>query len=163
MVVSLWRNLWCLSVGKINFILHVFVDIFIAKILSTCCFWYFEHVWLLTLKVILSSCRKLLCLSAGKKNFVIHFFRKILQFRESCEMIWLTAFWPRTQDPEFCQILWWNINNNVSFYLRLFPRKTNMIKFFKKSKKPFLGAILGSFCSNFVKINFPGKKGSVSF
>ena len=49
---------------------------------------------------------------------------------------WLTAFWPITGDPEFCQIWWWNINNNVSFHFRLFPRKTNMTKFFKKIQKP---------------------------
>ena len=51
-----------------NFILHVFHGIFIAKILLTCCFGYFEHAWLRTSQVILSSCRKLLCLSTGKKS-----------------------------------------------------------------------------------------------
>ena len=29
---------------------------------------------------------------------------------------------------------WQNNNNNISFHFKLFPRKTNMTKFFKKSK-----------------------------
>ena len=40
---------------------------YIAKILQTCYFEYFEHARLRTPKVILSSCRKLLRLSAAKK------------------------------------------------------------------------------------------------
>ena len=31
----------------------------------------------------------------------------------------------------------WNINNNISFHFRLFPRKTIITKFFKKSIKPY--------------------------
>ena len=47
----------------------------IAKILETCYFQYFGHVWLCALKVILSTCRKLSCFSAGKKmNFFTTFF-----------------------------------------------------------------------------------------
>ena len=38
-----------------------------------------------------------------------------------------------------------------------------MTKFFKKSKKPYLGAILGSFGHIWAEMNFPGEKGSVSF
>ena len=82
-------------------------------------------------------------------NFIIHFFLKILQFKESCKL----------RDPEFWQMWWWNINNNVSFRFRLFPRKTNMTKFFKKSKKLYLGAILGPFCPNFGKNESSWKKG----
>ena len=48
---------------------------------------------------------------------------------------------------KLCHICWWNINN-ICFHYRLFPRKTNITKFFK---------ILGP------KMNFPGIKGSVSF
>ena len=76
---------------------------------------------------------------------------------------WLTALWPITWDPEFYQIWWWNINNNVSFHFRLFPRKTNMTKFFKKSKKTYFGAILSPFCSNFGKNEFSWKKGLCQF
>ena len=35
--------------------------------LQTCCFGYFRHAWLHTLKLILSACRKISCLSAGQK------------------------------------------------------------------------------------------------
>ena len=41
--------------------------------------------------------------------------------------------------PKSSQICWWNINSNISFHYRLFPRKTNITKFFKKSKNPILG------------------------
>ena len=82
-------------------------------------------------------------------NFIIHFFLKILQFKESCKL----------RDPEFWQMWWWNINNNVSFRFRLSPRKTNMTKFFKKSKKLYFGAILGPFCPNFGKNESSWKKG----
>ena len=40
----------------------------IAKTLWVCCSGYFAHVWLRTLKVILSTCRKFSCLSARKKS-----------------------------------------------------------------------------------------------
>ena len=82
-------------------------------------------------------------------NFIIHFFLKILQFKESCKL----------RDPEFWQMWWWNIKNNVSFRFRLSPRKTNMTKFFKKSKKLYFGAILGPFCPNFGKNESSWKKG----
>ena len=63
--MSLWRTLWCLSGGKkINFVLHVFLVI--LQILKTCYVEYFRHAWLLTPKVMPSSCRKPLRSSAGK-------------------------------------------------------------------------------------------------
>ena len=48
---------------KINFILHVFLEI-----LQTCYFRYFGHAWLRTTKLVLTSRRKLSCLSAAKKS-----------------------------------------------------------------------------------------------
>ena len=39
--------------------------------------------------------------------------------------------------PKILPICLWNINNNVSFNFRLFPRKPNMTTFFKKLKKPY--------------------------
>ena len=51
----------------------------ISNILQTCYFGYFRHAWLLTPKVILSTCRKVSCLPAGKKiNFIPHVFLEIL-------------------------------------------------------------------------------------
>ena len=58
---------------------------------------------------------------------------------------------------------WWNINNNISFHFRLFRRKTNMTKFFKKYKKTYFGPILGTFCPNLDKNKFPWKKGLCQF
>ena len=57
---------------------------------------------------------------------------------------------------------WWNINNNISFHFRLFPRKTKL-KIVQISKKPYFGAILGPFCSNLDKKEFSWKNGSDIF
>ena len=61
---------------------------------------------------------------------------------------WLAAFWPITGGPKLCQICWWNINNNISFHYRLFPRKTNITKFFKKSQKTLFCVHSGPFWPN---------------
>ena len=65
----------------------------------------------------------------------------ILHFKDYCNLIG----WQHS-GPKFRQICWWNINTNISFWFRLFKKKTN-IKFFKKSKKTYFVAILGPFCS----------------
>ena len=75
---------------------------------------------------------------------------------------WLAAFWPITGGPKLCQICWWNINNNISFHYRLFPRKTNITKFFKKSQKPYFGPIWGFFAQIGAKNEFCWKKGLCS-
>ena len=67
MTVSFWRNLWQLSADK-NQLHPSGFPWDIAKILKTCFFGHFGHVWLRTPKVILWTCRKCLCLSAGKKS-----------------------------------------------------------------------------------------------
>ena len=92
--------------------------------------------------MILSIYWKLLCLSAGAKN----------QLHPPCfSEDWLTAFWPINREPEFCQIWdwWWNINNNISFHFRLFPRK--LFKIFNKLKK-FKKIILGPIWALFAQI-----------
>ena len=96
-----------------------------------------------------------------KIHFIIHFFLEILHFKESCNLIgW------QHRELEFCQIWdwWWNINNNISFHFRLFPRKTkDNFKKKKFQKETILGTILGPFTQIRTKMNFPGKKSSVSF
>ena len=52
---------------------------------------------------------------------------------------------------------------NINFRFRLFPGKTNMTKFFKKSKKTYFGPFSALFARIWAKMNFPGDKGSVSF
>ena len=44
---------------------------------------------------------------------------------------------------------WWNINNNISFHFRLFPRKTNLTKFFIKIQTTLLWAHSGPFFPKF--------------
>ena len=75
---------------------------------------------------------------------------------------WLTAFGPISGDPEFCQICgwFWNINKNISFHLRLLPRKTNGKIFQKIQNTLFWGhvIILAFFAHIWAKMNFSGKK-----
>ena len=66
MIVSIWRNLWCLYAGEKSASLLKF-SLTYCKVLPTCCFGYFRHAWISTAKLILSTCRKLSCLSSGKK------------------------------------------------------------------------------------------------
>ena len=58
---------------------------------------------------------------------------------------------------------WWNINNNISFHYKLFPRKTNTTKFFKKHQKSNFGAILARFAQTWTKNEFSWKKGLSQF
>ena len=84
-------------------------------------------------------------------------FQRILQFD------WLTAFWPITWEPEFCQIWnrWWNINNNISFHFRLFPRKTND-RFFQKIQKILFRGHFWHFLPKFGQENFFLEKRALS-
>ena len=52
---------------------------------------------------------------------------------------------------------WWNINNNISFYFRLLPRKSNK-KILKKSKKPYLGGHFRPVLPKFGQNEFSWKK-----
>ena len=156
MIVSIWRILWCLSASKKSTSYLLFFWRY-CKDMQASYLGYFGHAWISTPKMIVQTCRKLRCLSACQKyTFIIHFFLEILKNP--------TTFWLITRDLEFCQIWnwWWNINNIISFLFRLFPGKINT-KFFKKSKKPYLGTILGSFFWIWAKINFPGKRSLSAF
>ena len=96
-----------------------------------------------------------------KINLIIHVFN--ITFSRILQFDWLAACCPITWDLKLCQICWWNINSNISFHYRLFPRKTNMTKFFKKSQKPYFGPILGPFAQIWVKNEFSWKKGLCQF
>ena len=58
----------------------------------------------------------------------------------------MTAFWPIIREAKFYQIWdWrWNINNNISFHFRLFPRKTKD-KIFQKIQKTLSWGHFGPF------------------
>ena len=126
-----------------------------CKDIQTSYFGYFRHAWLHSLKMIESTCTRLWCLSVCKKqtsSFILFLRYYILKN----PAIWLAVpIW----GLEFCQIWdwWWNINNNISFHFRLFPRKTKDKIFPKKSKKPYFGAILCPCCPNLGKNEFSWK------
>ena len=121
-------------------------------------FGYFGHACFHSPKMIVSSCERLRYLSACKIWFAsfTSFFRYYILKNPA---IWLAGnILAITGDPKFCQICWSNINHNISSRFRLFPRKTNITKFFKKYKNPYFWAILDTFCPNLDKYEFSWKK-----
>ena len=125
-------------------------------------FGYFGHACSHSPKMIVSSCGRLQYLSACKiwtASFT--FFLRYYILKNLA--IWLAgSILAITRDPKFCQICWSNINHNISSQFRLFTRKTNITKFFKKYKTPYFGAILDSFCPNLGKYEFSWKKRAYS-
>ena len=83
-----------------------------------------------------------------KTNFIMHFFFWDITFYRILQFDWVAAFWPITQEPEFCQIWdwWWNISTNISFHFGLFPGKINHNIFQKTPKNLFR-----PFCTLFLK------------
>ena len=85
---------------------------------------YFGHAWLHISKTTVSTCRGPQGLSTCRMHFIIHFFLEILHLEQPCNLIGWQYFGPYLKNqnfPSWC----WNINNNISFHFRLFPRKTN--------------------------------------
>ena len=121
-------------------------------------FGYFGHACSYSPKMIVSSWGRLRYLSACKiwtASFT--FFLRYYILKNLA--IWLAgSILAITRDPKFCQICWSNINHNISSRFRLFPRKTNITKCFKKDKNPYFGAILDPFCPNLGKYEFSCKK-----
>ena len=80
-----------------------------------------------------------ICMS--KINFSIHFFLETLSFKESCNLICWQNFGPQLEYSEIFQIWDWpqNINNNISFHFRSFPKKSNVKVFQKMQKTLFWG------------------------
>ena len=125
-----------------------------CKDIQTSYFGYFGHPWLP--KMIVSPCTRLGFLSACKKQTLscILFLRYYILKNPS---IWLAVLiW----GLESCKIWdwWWNINNNISFHFRLFPRKTKDIFYKKILKEPILGQFWALFTQIRAKMNLPGKK-----
>ena len=88
--------------------------------------------------------------------FIIHFFLEILHFKESLELDWSRAFWLRYGTDD-------EISKLVSVVMLEYSQEKLMTKFFKKSKKNLLGLFWALFSQSWAKMNFPGKKGFVSF
>ena len=108
------------------------------------------HARLHTRKMLISTWRTLPCLSTCQKqtpsltSFLRYYF-----FKNRCNLNTWQQFGP-TRHPEFCQICdwWWKISHNISFHLRLFPKKGKEKVFSKKSKSTILGPFLTLFAQN---------------
>ena len=114
-------------------------------------FGYFGHACFHSPKMIVSSCGRLRYLSACKiwtASFTSFFWYYILKN----PAIWLAGgILAITRDPKFCQICWSSMNHNSSRF-RLFLRKTNKTKFFKKYKKPLFWGYFVPFLPKFEQI-----------
>ena len=62
----------------------------------------------------------------------------------------LTTFWCITRETEFCQI-GGEISTTILVFILDYFQEKQITKFFKKSKKPYFRAILGTFCPNLSK------------
>ena len=127
MIVSIWGNIWRLSVGKKSAsFFHNFLEfLFYCKDIVNL-YWVFWECLAMHTK---RNTFKL------QKTFVFICRKKL----NLSSMLWwrLPAFLSITRKQEFYQIWdWWrSINNNISFHFRLFPRKTNNKNFQKFPKK----------------------------
>ena len=100
--------------------------------------------------MMISTCRRLRWLSACQK-YTSSFTSFLRYYILKNPAIWLAgSILVITQEPEFYQIWdwWWNINNNISFQFRLFPRKTND-KMFQKIQKNLFRGHFGPFLPKF--------------
>ena len=100
--------------------------------------------------MIVSTCRRLWSLSACQKytSSLTSFLRYYILKNT---MIWLAdTILPHISRLKFYQTWdwWWNINNNISFYFRSFPRKTND-NIFQKIQKILFWGYFGPFLPKF--------------
>ena len=86
-----------------------------------------------------------------KINFIIHFFLKILQFKESWNLIGWQHFGSYLEIQYFTRY-----DDEISIAMLVFILEHD--KIFKKFKKHYFGAILGPFCLNISKNEFSWKK-----
>ena len=99
------------------------------------------------------------------ENFRKYLYAKNQLYPPCFSEDWLSLFWPITQELELCQIWdrWWNINNNINFHFRLFPRKNNE-KFFKEIQKKLFWGKFGPFLLRFgQKLIFVEKRALLVF
>ena len=92
------------------------------------------------------------------KTTIIHFFLEILYLKESCNLIFQQHLGLQLENLNFAR---YTIGGKISITI-LVIGKTNT-KFFKISKKNILGQFWVLVAQVYTKMNFPGKKGSVSF
>ena len=87
MIVSIWRNLWCLQAVKKSTSSLTFSLGYCKDIVQTCHFGNFGNASLHTYKVIPTTCTKLLFLSPGRKSI------------SSCMIFW--RYYKDMQTPYF--------------------------------------------------------------
>ena len=110
------------------------------------------HAKLDTPKMIISTWRTLPCLSTCQKQISsLTSFLRYYFLKNPCNLNAWQQFGP-TRHPEFCQIWdWlWKISHNISFHLRLFPKKDKKKVFSKKSQSTILGPFLDLFAQNWI-------------
>ena len=135
-----------------------------CKDMQTSYFGYFGHAWLDAKKMIVPTCRRPRCLSASQK-YTSSFTSFLRYYILKNHAVWFADnILVHNSRNRILPDWWWNINNNISVYFRLFSRKTNY-KIFQKIKETLLQGHFGYFLPKFEQklINFPGKGGSVSF
>ena len=92
-----------------------------------------------------------------KVKFIIHSFLEILHFKEPYN--WNSAIFKPWILPDW----WWNINNNISFHLRLFLEKTDDNIFEKIQETLFWGLFMVVFSKFEQKWFFLEKKALTVF
>ena len=126
-----------------------------CKDIQTSYYGYFEHTWLHTPKMIVSTCRRLRCLSVcQKQTSSIAFSLRYYILKNAA--IWLAdsilAHNSRARIlPDVALLM---ISTRILVSISDYFQEKRMTKFFKES-------ILGPFCPNLgAEMNFPGKKDS---
>ena len=93
-----------------------------------------------------------------KINFIYRLFLEVLRFKESCNLIGQQYFGPKLMIQNFARYgIGGEISITIVFIFDYYQEKL-MAKFFKKTQKPYFGAILGPFYPNLGKKDFPRKK-----
>ena len=98
-----------------------------------------------------------------KINLIIHFFLEILHFKESYNLIGKQHFGPKLKNQNFAR---YGIGGEILITILIsildyFREKSQ--NFSKTPKKHFWGPLWALFAQIWANMNFPGKKGSVSF
>ena len=96
-------------------------------------------------------------------NFILHFFLEILHFNESCNLIGSQHFGPQLENQNFARYgIGVEISTTMLVFILDYFREKLMPKFLY-FKNPISGTFWALFAQIWAKMNFPGKKCSVSF
>ena len=130
-----------------------------CKDIQTSYYGYFEHTWLHTPKMIVSTCRRLRCLSVcQKQTSSIAFSLRYYILKNAA--IWLADSilahnWRARILPDVGLLV---ISTTILVSISDYFQEKLMTKFFNESTKPYLGAILDPFCPNLGRNEFSWKK-----